>query len=106
MLVPDQEEASAAGLKQKALALQGVQKRINQNDTSDAVVGAIAALASVEVFPSSLWATGRLMPLICTSRQQTAIIRPDQCTLMAYSCCVKPEVVIPSLKAIYTLLEL
>lgn len=83
MLVPDQEEASAAGLKQKALALQGVQKRINQNDTSDAVVGAIAALASVEVILLSLWVAGRFMSLKCMNRQQTAIIKPDPCILTA-----------------------
>jgi hypothetical protein len=37
------------GYRQKGLAIQGVQERLNQGDNSIALVGAIANLANMEV---------------------------------------------------------
>ncbi|KAI9171612.1 hypothetical protein HJFPF1_01098 [Paramyrothecium foliicola] len=48
MLIPAPDEACQEGMRQKGYALRGVQERLDRNDTSDAVVGAVAALASIE----------------------------------------------------------
>lgn len=52
--LPNPERAHEEGYKQKALAIPGVQERLQVNDISNTVVGAIANLAQMEVRRHSL----------------------------------------------------
>lgn len=54
MYVPRPFEARREGLRQKDLAIRGVQDRLAKYDTSDAVVGTVANLANMEACSSAL----------------------------------------------------
>lgn len=47
--LPDRKAAYKEGCKQKALTIPSIQERLQANDMSSAVVGAIANLAQMEV---------------------------------------------------------
>lgn len=49
LMLPDPTTACGEGSRQKALAIRGIQEKLQNNDTSDATVGAIANLANMEV---------------------------------------------------------
>lgn len=49
MMVPNPKLAYQEGYKQKALAIPRIQERLRKNDLGNAVIGAIANLASMEV---------------------------------------------------------
>ena len=51
---PNSEKAIEEAAKQKALAIRGIREKLRQNVNSNAIVGAIANLASMEVCEYSM----------------------------------------------------
>lgn len=49
IVVPDPKRIQNEGYKQKALAISGIQARLEEKDTSNVVVGAISNLSQMEV---------------------------------------------------------